>query len=72
MSGEKMVGLVKQAVSEGRWAIFTFHGVDEGHLPVAEEALRTLCAYLARERHRIWTAPVVAVARHVKGWREGW
>ncbi|MDB5076846.1 MAG: polysaccharide deacetylase [Chloroflexi bacterium] len=68
-SGAQMVGLAEQAAAEGRWTVLTFHGVHEGNLSVAESDLRELCAFLARHRDRIWTAPLVAVARQVRDWR---
>ena len=49
--------------------VLTFHGVNEGHLPVAEVDLRELAGFLARNRERIWTAPVATVAQRVAEWR---
>ena len=69
MSGAELVGLAEQAASQGRWGILTFHGVHEGHLPIGERDLAELCAFLARERDRIWTAPVATVARRIVQWR---
>ncbi len=69
-TGAAMVGLAERAAAEGRWTVLTFHGVHEGHLSVAEGDLRELCAFLERHRDRIWTAPLVAVARRVRDWRQ--
>ncbi|MCS7222265.1 MAG: polysaccharide deacetylase family protein [Anaerolineae bacterium] len=69
MSGAELVGLAEQAASQGRWGILTFHGVHEGHLPIGERDLAELCAFLARARERIWTAPVATVARRIAQWR---
>ncbi|HZS89558.1 MAG TPA: polysaccharide deacetylase family protein [Chloroflexota bacterium] len=69
MSGAELVGLAEGAATEGRWAVLTFHGVNEGHLPIGEVDLRALCAFLARQRERIWTAPVATIAQHVAAWR---
>lgn len=60
-----LIGLVEQGVGEGRWVILTFHGINEGHLPIGEGDLAELCAYLAAHRQRIWTAPLATVAAHV-------
>lgn len=49
----------------GRWVILTFHGVEEGHLPVSVQVLDELAGYLARDCDRIWTAPVIEVAMHI-------
>jgi peptidoglycan/xylan/chitin deacetylase (PgdA/CDA1 family) len=69
-SAHEMIGLVEESVSQGRWAVLTFHGVHEGHLSVAEPDFRALCAHLDRSRNRIWTAPVVAVAGAIAQWRQ--
>ena len=61
--------LAERAAAEGRWAILTFHGIGEGHLPVAEVDLRELCSFLARRRDRLWTAPVVTIATRIQQWR---
>lgn len=65
MTGAELVGVAEQAPAQARWAILTFHGVNDGHLHVAAADLEELCAYLARNRHRIWTAPVATVAQRV-------
>jgi hypothetical protein len=61
----EMIGLVEQCLVEGWWGIFTFHGVDQGHLPIAEYDLCLLLDHLARNRARVWTAPLIRVARYV-------
>ena len=70
MSGVELVGLAEQAAAEGRWGILTFHGVNEGHLPVGETDLAQLCRFLQRNRDRVWTAPVATVATCVREWRQ--
>jgi len=70
MWGAELVGLAERAAGQGRWVILTFHGIHEGHLPVADIDLRELCAFLARSRDRLWTAPVATVARRIAAWRE--
>jgi len=70
MAGSEMIGLAEEAALQGRWAILTFHGVHEGHLPVADVDLRALCQFLARQRDRLWVAPVVEVAERIAQWRQ--
>ena len=65
MAAREMIGLVEQCLAEGWWGIFTFHGVNEGHLPISEHDLCGLLDYMARHRERIWCAPVAQVARYV-------
>ena len=50
------------AASQGRWTILTFHGINQGHLTVADVDFRELCAHLHRHRERLWTAPIVNVS----------
>jgi len=69
MSGAELVGLVERAATAGRWGILTFHGVHEGHLSIGAGDLAELCAYLDKQRHRIWTAPVATVAQTVQQWQ---
>lgn len=68
-SGPELIGLCEWAAMEGRWAVLTFHGINEGTHPVAETDLRLLVAHLARHRNRIWTAPLATVAARVSAWR---
>lgn len=70
MTGAELVGVAEQAPSQGRWSILTFHGVNDGHLHVAAGDLEELCAYLARNRERIWTAPLATIAQRVNTWQQ--
>jgi peptidoglycan/xylan/chitin deacetylase (PgdA/CDA1 family) len=69
MSGAELIGLAENAAAQGRWAILTFHGVHEGHLPIGDADLEELCAFLAAQRNRIWTAPLATVAQRVQAWQ---
>lgn len=60
--GELMVGLAEGASARGRWAIFTFHGIDEGSLSVSASALDEFLRHLARREDAFWVAPVAEVA----------
>ncbi|MBC8233756.1 polysaccharide deacetylase family protein [bacterium] len=65
-----LVGLAEQAATLGRWVIFTIHGINEGGLMVSETAFRQLCEFLNRHRERIWVAPMVTIALHIREWRK--
>ena len=65
MAAAQLIGLVEACAVEGWWGIFTFHGVDQGHLPIAEHDLCGLLDHLARRGDRVWTAPVIEVALHI-------
>jgi hypothetical protein len=71
MSTWDLIGLVEQCLVESWWGIFTFHGVDEGHLPISEHDLCGLLDHLARHRERVWTAPLVEVARYILDHTDG-
>lgn len=60
-----MIGLVEQAAWLGRWAVFTMHGIQEGHLPVGEGDFAELAEYLAR-REDIWVAPVAEIGAYLR------
>jgi peptidoglycan/xylan/chitin deacetylase (PgdA/CDA1 family) len=69
MSYEEMIGLTIRAVSEGRWAVFTIHGINEGHLPTSDHDLTGFLRFLDTHRDEIWVAPVVEVAEFIIGER---
>lgn len=64
-SGAALIGLVERCVSAGRWGIFTFHGINEGHLPVAATDFAELLDHLVARRDAIWVAPVAEVASYI-------
>lgn len=67
--GAELIGWVEWTAQRGRWLIFTFHGVDEGHLPIARHSLLELCDFLSKRRD-IWVAPVMEVAKRIVEWRK--
>jgi peptidoglycan/xylan/chitin deacetylase (PgdA/CDA1 family) len=70
MNGAQLVGCAERAPGQGRWSILTFHGINEGHLAVADNDLEELCSHLARSRERIWVAPLAVVAQRVAAWQQ--
>jgi hypothetical protein len=81
MSGSDLCGFAKKAVETKRWAILTFHSLQEGEgapwfpgesyhgSPLPVNSFRELCEYLDGQRQKIWTAPVIDVAKQVIKWR---
>lgn len=65
MTGAGMIGLAERAAAQGRWGILTFHGINEGHLPISDIDLKELLVFLNNSREGIWTAPVVSVAEYI-------
>ena len=68
-TGMELVGMAEQAADRGRWGIMTFHGLSEGHLPVAVSDFGELINHLVVAKH-IWVAPVREVAVAIREWRE--
>jgi peptidoglycan/xylan/chitin deacetylase (PgdA/CDA1 family) len=68
--GIELVGLAERTAVYSQWGIMAFHGIDEGRLSVSELAFRELCEFLARNRSRIWVAPMVTVALRIAEWRK--
>jgi len=69
-TGAELVGITERAPAQGRWSILTFHGINEGHLSVADNDLEELCSHLAHNRERLWVAPVAVVAQRVAAWQQ--
>jgi len=68
--GPTLVGLAESCATQGKWGIFTFHGIDQGHLSVNEVDFEELLRHLQLHSDRIWTAPIVEVARRILDWRQ--
>ena len=66
MSAAELIGLAESCPPECWWGIYTFHGVNQGHLPISECDLCHLLDHLARNRSRFWVAPVIEVAQYVR------
>jgi len=68
-TGAELVGMAEQAARRGRWGIICFHGIGEGHLPVAEPDFVELCEHLVQAPY-IWVAPVRDIALAIQEWRK--
>ncbi len=64
-SGKELVVIARDCIEQRRWAILTFHGIDEGHLPVTGQALRELLEFVAERRSELWTDTVCKIAQHL-------
>jgi peptidoglycan/xylan/chitin deacetylase (PgdA/CDA1 family) len=65
-AGALMIGLVELALAAGSWGIITFHGIQEGHLPVGDTDFVELLDHLVRRRDVVWVVPVAQVAAHLQ------
>lgn len=61
-----LIGLAELAAAQGRWGIMTFHGINEGHLPVSGVDFIEFLDHLARRQEHIWVAPVAEVAVYIQ------
>lgn len=66
LSGASMIGLVEEAAYLSRWSVFTFHGIQEGHLPVGDGDFHQLALYLARRSADIWVASVAEIGAYLR------
>ena len=69
MSGFEMIGLVDELTSRGRWVVLAFHAIEGARLSVTGHDFALLLGYLQRNSERIWTAPMVEVARRVAAYQ---
>ena len=80
MQGKQLCSFAEYAATKRKWGILTFHefvestspwvpGRADHTPPLPAAAFRTLCEYLEKETPRLWTAPVLTVAKRVIGWR---
>jgi len=61
-------GEVQALFAAGGWLIFTCHGVGRGthNLFIEAEEHRQFVAWLGQNQERVWTAPMIEVARFLK------
>jgi len=68
-SANQVIAQIERAIHRGRWAVIVFHGIGaEWNVMDAPEFDR-LIGYLADNRDRIWVAPFVEIANHVRSHR---
>ena len=70
MGAEQLIAAVERGRELGMWTILTFHGVDEGHLPVTGDDFDALLDHLAGRNDELWVAPLIQVARSLGATRE--
>ena len=64
-SFEQISAFIEREVALGRWVILTFHGVGGDWWSTDVAVLERLLKYLQRQGPRIWTAPIITIARYV-------
>ncbi|MDZ7691648.1 MAG: hypothetical protein U5K69_11075 [Balneolaceae bacterium] len=69
-SGDALIGLVKQAMSQNGLVVFLFQGVGGGHsLNVSLEAHRQLLQFLKQQEGHLWIAPMIDISAHVSNYQ---
>ncbi len=68
-TGPELVQIVMESLAQGRWAILTFHGIEEGHLPVTANALKCLVDSLKAHAPEIWVDTVQRVSNYIQAQR---
>lgn len=71
MTAAELIGHAEHCAASGFWDVFTFHGIDEGHLSVSAFNFEQFLAHLDRRRDVLWTAPIITVANAILDWRAG-
>ena len=66
-SGIELIGLIEKAFQKRQWIILTYHGIDAG---LSEREFIEVLDHLVERQGRIWTAPVLDVAKQVLAARE--
>lgn len=66
LNADEMIAHVERAADSGRWIILMFHDIGDGRLPTPRPVFEALLDHLERHRGRLWTAPVLDVARHIR------
>ena len=70
VSAEEMIKMTEEAIAQGKWAVFCYHGIGGEHFPVATDAFEGLVSHLAKNRERIWTDTFFNVAKHIAASRQ--
>jgi peptidoglycan/xylan/chitin deacetylase (PgdA/CDA1 family) len=66
VTGEQLIGMVKEAGRKGTMANFTFHGIGGDHLAVSTQAHEELLRFLAAHRDEYWTDTFIDIMTYVK------
>lgn len=56
---------VDRAVSDNKWAIEMFHGIDEGYDAISSQVLSSHLNYLVTNEPNVWIAPVGMVSEYI-------
>jgi len=69
LSATELIDLIERLAPAGQWLILVYHDIDGEVLSVRQNDFVPVLDYLARNRDRVLTAPVVEVASKLRGAR---
>jgi len=69
LSATELIDLIERLAPAGQWLILVYHDIDGEVLSVRQNDYVPVLDYLARNRDRVLTAPVVEVASKLRGAR---
>jgi peptidoglycan/xylan/chitin deacetylase (PgdA/CDA1 family) len=64
-----LIAMAEAALQQGSWAVFMFHGIDEGRLTVSAADHEALLAHLGARSKELFVAPFIQVAEWVAAQR---
>jgi peptidoglycan/xylan/chitin deacetylase (PgdA/CDA1 family) len=70
-SAEPAIQYIERALHRGRWAVIVFHGIGAEWNSLKLEEFNRFIEYLAKNRHRIWVAPFMDIAKYIRSHRDG-
>jgi peptidoglycan/xylan/chitin deacetylase (PgdA/CDA1 family) len=70
MQAAQLLGIASQTIAQGSWSVLIFHGLNEGHLPVATPEFQGFIDGLSQFAGRLWVAPFLDVAMHIDAYRQ--
>lgn len=65
---ETLQAHIEQAQAIGGWAVFVMHGIgsDTHNLHIMPDVHQALVEWIGAQGERIWSAPIIDVARHIR------
>ena len=64
-SRDLLIGWAMRAILEEGWVIFTFHGINEGHLPISKYDLNSFLEFLSSYSDKLWISTVCEIAEYI-------
>ena len=65
-TADEMIAYIEGSMRSGRWAVLVFHGIGSEWSATDISQFNDVIDYVSRNRSRIWVAPLVQVANHIR------